>query len=413
MSSRTAPRARYDTPMTNQQRLRAFLQSETTGGALLIGAALIGLLLANGPLSSAFQSIATTKIGIDALDLNMTIEKWTADALLAIFFFVIGCELKHELVVGTLSKPRQAVLPVAAALGGMAVPALLYVAISRSGAADAVNGWGIPMATDIAFALAVLAVLGRGLPSGVRTFLLTLAIVDDLGAILVIALFYSAGLSLEWIAVSALLLALFALAQRQRITSPLIYAPLALAVWYAVHAAGIHATIAGVALGLLMRVKKDPGESDAPVDRATARFHPISAVVAVPLFALFAAAVDLRSIDLGAVISSPILLGIFVGLVVGKPVGIILAARLATALGARLSPGVQWIDIALIGALAGIGFTVSLLISELAFTNEASLSAAKLGVLIASIAAVVVSGALLAVRRGQRTSRYMNTVFDV
>ena len=391
--------------MTNQQRLRAFLQSETTGGALLIVAALIGLLLANGPLSSAFQSIATTKIGIDALDLNMTIQKWTADALLAIFFFVIGCELKHELVVGTLSKPRQAVLPVAAALGGMAVPALLYVAISRGGAVDAVNGWGIPMATDIAFALAVLAVLGRGLPSGVRAFLLTLAIVDDLGAILVIALFYSAGLSLEWIAVSALLLALFALAQRQRITSPLIYVPLALAVWYAVHAAGVHATIAGVALGLLMRVKKDPGESDAPVDRATARFHPISAVVAVPLFALFAAAVDLRSIDLGAVISSPILLGVVVGLVVGKPVGIILAARLATALGARLSPGVQWMDIALIGALAGIGFTVSLLISELAFTSETSLSAAKLGVLIASIAAVVVSGALLAVRRGQRTSR--------
>ena len=405
MASRTARRARYDTTMTNQQRLRAFLQSETTGGSLLIGAALIGLLLANGPLSSAFQSIATTKIGIDALDLTMTIQKWTADALLAIFFFVIGCELKHELVVGTLSRPRQAVLPVAAALGGMAVPALLYVAISRSGAADAVNGWGIPMATDIAFALAVLAVLGRGLPSGVRAFLLTLAIVDDLGAILVIALFYSTGLSLEWIAVSGLLLALFALAQRQRITSPLIYVPLALAAWYAVHAAGVHATIAGVALGLLMRVRKDPGESDAPVDRATARFHPISALVAVPLFALFAAAVDLRSIDLGAVISSPILLGVFVGLVVGKPVGIILAARLATALGARLSPGVQWMDIALIGALAGIGFTVSLLISELAFTNEASLSAAKLGVLIASIAAVVVSGALLAVRRGQRTSR--------
>jgi NhaA family Na+:H+ antiporter len=391
--------------MTNAQRLRAFLQSETTGGALLIGAALIGLLLANGPLSSAFQSIATTKIGIDALDLNMSIQKWTADGLLAIFFFVIGCELKHELVVGTLSKPRQAALPVAAALGGMAVPALLYVAVSRGGAADALNGWGIPMATDIAFALAVLAVLGRGLPSGVRTFLLTLAIVDDLGAILVIALFYSAGLSVEWIAVSALLLALFALAQRQRITSPLIYVPLALAVWYAVHEAGIHATIAGVALGLLMRVKKDPGETHAPVDRATTRFHPISAVIAVPLFALFAAAVDLRSIDLGVVISSPILLGVFVGLVVGKPVGIILAARLATALGARLSPGVQWIDIALIGALAGIGFTVSLLISELAFTNEASLGAAKLGVLIASIAAVVVSGALLAVRRGQRTSR--------
>lgn len=391
--------------MTNQQRLRAFLQGETTGGALLIVAAIIGLLLANGPLSSAFHGLATTHIGLDSLHLNLTIQEWTADALLAIFFFVIGGELKHELVVGTLSKPRQAVLPVAAALGGMVVPALLYVAISQGGAADAANGWGIPMATDIAFALAVLAVLGRGLPSGVRTFLLTLAIVDDLGAILVIALFYSAGLSLEWIAVSVLLLALFALAQRQRITSPIIYVPLALAVWYAVHAAGIHATIAGVALGLLMRVKKDPGEIDAPVDRAIARFHPISAVIAVPLFALFAAAVDLRSIDLGSVISSPILLGVFVGLVVGKPVGIILAARLATVLGAKLSPGVQWMDIALIGALAGIGFTVSLLISELAFTSDAALGAAKLGVLLASIGAVAVSAVLLALRRRERTSR--------
>lgn len=391
--------------MTPQQRLRAFLQSETTGGALLIGAAIIGLLLANGPLSEPFHAIATTKIGIDALHLNLTIQQWTADALLAIFFFVIGCELKHELVVGTLSKPRQAALPVAAALGGMVVPALLYLAINRSGSADAVSGWGIPMATDIAFALAVLAVLGRGLPSGVRTFLLTLAIVDDLGAILVIALFYSAGLSVEWIAVAALLLALFALAQRQRITSPLLYVPLALAVWYAVHAAGIHATIAGVALGLLMRVKKDPGETDAPVDRATTRFHPISAGIAVPLFALFAAAVDLRSIDLGVVINSPILLGVLVGLVVGKPVGIILAARLATALGARLAAGVQWVDIALIGALAGIGFTVSLLISELAFTSEESLSAAKLGVLLASIGAVAVSGVLLAVRKDRRANR--------
>ena len=391
--------------MTGQQRLRAFLKSETTGGALLIGAALVGLLLANGPLSSAFFAIATTPIGIDALHLNLTVQEWAADGLLAIFFFVIGCELKHELVVGTLSKPRQAALPVAAALGGMAVPALLYLAVNQGGAPTALNGWGIPMATDIAFALAVLAVLGRGLPTGVRTFLLTLAVVDDLGAILVIALFYSAGLHVEWIAVAAMLLTAFALAQRQRITSPFIYVPLALAIWYAVHAAGIHATIAGVALGLLMRVKKDRGETDAPVDRATARFHPISAGIAVPLFALFAAAVDLRSIDLDVVLSSPILLGVLVGLVVGKPIGILLAARLATALGAKLSDGVEWIEIALIGALAGIGFTVSLLISELAFTAGESLGAAKLGVLLASVAAVAVAGVLLALRKGLRANR--------
>lgn len=405
MASHRIPRARYDTTMTNGQRLQAFLKSETTGGALLIGAALVGLLLANGPLSSAFHALATTDIGIEALHLNLMVQEWTADGLLAIFFFVIGCELKHELVVGMLSKPRQAALPVAAALGGMVVPALLYLAVNRGGAADALNGWGIPMATDIAFALAVLAVLGRGLPAGVRTFLLTLAVVDDLGAILVIALFYSAGLNLVWLVIAVLLLVAFALAQRQRITSPLIYVPLALAVWYAVHAAGIHATIAGVALGLLMRVKKDRGETDAPNDRATARFHPISAAIAVPLFALFAAAVDLRSIDLGAVMSSPILLGVFVGLVVGKPVGILLAARLATALGAKLSAGVHWIDIAVIGVLAGIGFTVSLLISELAFASEESLGAAKIAVLLASITAVALSGALIALRRGRQVNR--------
>lgn len=369
------------------------------GGTLLIVAALIGILLANSPLSGAMHSIATTHIGSDALHLNLTVQEWAADGLLAIFFFVIGCELKHELVVGTLSKPRQAALPVAAALGGMIVPALLYGAINQGGDADGLSGWGIPMATDIAFALAVLAVLGRGLPTGVRTFLLSLAVVDDLGAILVIALFYSPSFHAEWLAVAAALLALFAIAQQRRITSPLVYVPVALATWYAVHSAGIHPTIAGVALGLLMRVEKDPGEQDAPVDRATERFHPISAAIAVPLFALFAAAVDLRSIDLGAVMGSPILLGVLVGLVAGKPIGILLAARLATALGAKLSAGMRWIDISLIGALGGIGFTVSLLISKLAFADEVSLGAAKIGVLIASLAAVALSAVVLGLRR--------------
>ena len=388
--------------MTNRQRLQAFLQSEATGGALLIGAGLVGFLLANGPLSTAFLGFASTEIGIEAIHLNLTIHEWTADGLLAIFFFVIGCELKHELVSGTLSKPRQAVLPVAAAIGGMAVPAAIYFAINVGGPADALNGWGIPMATDIAFALAVLAVIGRGLPSGVRVFLLTLAIVDDLGAILVIALFYSSGLNVVWMVASAILLAAFALAQRQRLTTPLVYVPLALATWYSIHEAGIHATIAGVALGMLMRAKRDSHENDAPVDRAISRFHPISAVIAVPLFALFAAAVDLRSIDLGVVLGSPVLLGVLVGLVVGKPVGILLAARIATSLGARLAPGVQWIDVALIGAVAGIGFTVSLLISQLAFTTQDALSAAKLGVLLASLGAVALSGAILALRGRRR-----------
>ena len=386
-------------------RIAAILRKETFSGALVLAAACLALVWANSPFADSYHALREVRVGPAALHLDLTLGAWAADGLLAIFFFVVGLELKREFVAGDLRSPRRAALPVFAALGGMVVPALIFVAMNLETGDGALRGWAIPTATDIAFALAALAIIGTHLPIALRTFLLTLAVVDDLGAILVIALFYSAGLNLVWLVIAVLLLAAFALAQRQRISSPLIYVPLALAVWYAVHAAGIHATIAGVALGLLMRVKKDRDEADAPIDRATARFHPISAAIAVPLFALFAAAVDLRSIDLGVVIASPILLGVLVGLVVGKPVGILLAARLATALGAKLSTGVQWIDIALIGALAGIGFTVSLLISELAFTTEESLSAAKLGVLLASVAAVAVAGALLALRKGRRANR--------
>lgn len=385
--------------MNTKQRIQEFLRSETVGGVILMVAALIGIVAANSPLHDAFHTLASTEIGFEALHLTLTVEEWAADGLLAIFFFIIGCELKHELVVGSLSKPRQALLPVAAALGGMAVPALIFIAINAALTGGSVRGWGIPMATDIAFALAVLAILGRGLPAGVRIFLLTMAIVDDLGAILVIALFYSESVAFECLAVAAAALALFALAQRLRITTLFIYVPIALATWYAMHSSGVHATIAGVALGMLMRVRKDPGESDAPVDRATLALHPISAGIAVPIFAFFAAAVDVRSLNVEALLGSPVLLGAFFGLVVGKPAGVYLASRLAARLGAALSPGVRWIDIAIVGAVGGIGFTMSLLISELAYANDGALSAAKLGVLSASIAAVAISALLLALRR--------------
>jgi len=391
--------------MTSKQRLRTFLQSETTGGALLIVAAIIGLLLANGPLSSAFQALATTHIGLDVLHLNLTIQEWTADGLLAIFFFVIGCELKHELVLGTLSKPKAAALPVAAALGGMVLPAALYLFVNSGMPTGDNQGWGIPMATDIAFALAMLAVLGRGLPTGVRAFLLTLAVVDDLGAIVVIALFYSGSLQIVWLVAFAAFIAVTAIAQQQRVTSPLIYVPLALAAWFAAHAAGIHPTIAGVALGLVMRVRPDANEKESPADRAAARLHPISAAFAVPVFALFAAAINLRAVNAERALASPIFTGIVLGLLVGKPVGIFLAARLAAAVGAVLPAGVRWFDIAVIGVLGGIGFTVSLLISQLAFVNEEALSAAKLGVLLASVAAVAVTAALMAFRRRRTTNR--------
>jgi NhaA family Na+:H+ antiporter len=391
--------------MGRRAQVQAFLRSETVGGALLIVAALIGIICANSPLKEAFHGLATTVVGIDSLHLTLTVEEWAADGLLTIFFFIIGCELKYELVVGSLSKPRQALLPVAAAIGGMLLPALIYLGINSAVATGNVRGWGIPMATDIAFALAVLAVLGRGLPAGARIFLLTMAIVDDLGAILVIALFYSNSVAVDWLIVAALLCVLFAFAQRMRLTSPLIYIPLVLGAWYATHSSGVHATIAGVVLGLLMRARTDSGESEAPVVRIMHRLHPLSAAVAVPAFALFAAAVDLRSINIGETLTSPILLGALLGLVIGKPFGIFLAARAAAAVGATLAPGVRWIDIAIVGTVGGIGFTMSLLISELAFVGAADLGAAKLGVLAASLLAVAGSILMLTIRSKQSSSQ--------
>lgn len=388
----------YDRIMKTRARIQAFLQSETVGGGILIVAAAIGLLMANSPVSETFHQLAQTVVGPAELHLALPLETWAADGLLVLFFFLIGCELKHELVVGSLSHPRQALLPVAAAIGGMVVPAGIFLALNSTVGGDP-RGWGIPMATDIAFALAVLAVLGRGLPTGVRVFLLTMAIVDDLGAILVIALFYSEGVVAPWLMAALLFIALVGLAQWRRVTSPLLYVPLAIGAWYAMHSSGVHATIAGVGLGLMMRAKTDPGEADAPIDRVTSLLHPFSAAIAVPAFALFAAAVDLRELDLASLINSPILLGALFGLLIGKPVGIILAARIAVLFGARLVPGLHWRHVAVVGTVGGIGFTMSLLISELAYEGPLSLNAAKLGVLAASLGAVALTALVAAIER--------------
>jgi NhaA family Na+:H+ antiporter len=388
--------------MSERQRLSEFLRSEAVGGGALIAAAIAGIVLASGPLAELFRSIAETRIGPAQLHLDLTIQEWTSDGLLVIFFFIIGCELKQELVLGSLATPAQAALPIAAAIGGMVLPAALFVLLNAHEAANLI-GWGVPMATDIAFALAILAVFGRGLPVGVRAFLLTLAVVDDLGAILVIALFYSGSIEVGWLIVALLAFAAYAVAQRLRLTHVLIYLPLALCAWLAVHNAGIHPTVAGVVLGLLTRVRRDPREERAPAARVSRRLHPFSAGVAVPSFALFAAGVDLRTLSGAAQIDSPIFLGIVVGLFVGKPLGIFITARLMAALaGARLPNGVEWIDIAIVGTLGGIGFTVALLIGELAFTEPASLGAAKVGVLAASFMAAALSAIVLRVRTRSR-----------
>jgi NhaA family Na+:H+ antiporter len=378
------------------------LRDETFGGILLLIAAAIALVWANSPWGASYEALVDSQVGPVSLHLDLPLGVWAADGLLAVFFFVVGLELKHELVLGSLSNVREAVVPAAAAVGGMVVPAAIFVVVNSMSADGDVTGWGIPMATDIAFALAVLAVIGRRLPVALRAFLLTLAVVDDLGAISVIAIFYSDSFSLAWFAAALATFAAYALAQRMRVTSPFLYVPLVLAGWYFTHESGIHATIAGVVFGFLTRVRTDPGETKSPADRLTHLIHPISAGICVPLFAFFSAGVDFRSIGFIESLATPVAIGIIVGLVVGKPIGIFAAAWLtARFTRASLSPDLGWRDVGAIGVLAGIGFTVALLITELAYdTNEPLLESAKVAVLTASVLAALL-GALAVTTRNR------------
>ena len=388
-------------PSFRQARwLQEQLRDETVGGILLIVAAAIALVWANSPWGDSYLQLITLQVGPESLGLNLPLGVWAADGLLAVFFFVVGLELKHELVVGSLSKPAQAVVPAAAAIGGMVVPALVFVAVNVSMDGGSTKGWGIPMATDIAFALAVLAVFGRRLPVALRAFLLTLAVVDDLGAIAVIAVFYSDKFSLPWFVAAIAMFVIYAVAQKMRWTSPLLYVPLALLAWYFTHESGVHATVAGVVLGLLTRVKTDPGEEESPADRLAHRIHPLSAGIAVPIFAFMAAGVDLRSIGLTSALTEPVAIGIILGLVLGKPIGVFLGAWItATFTRASLAPGIAWRDVTAIGVLAGIGFTVALLIAELGYKADLLLlESSKFAVLAASLVAAILAGIALLLR---------------
>jgi NhaA family Na+:H+ antiporter len=377
------------------------LRDETVGGGLLLLAAAIALLWANSPWADSYATLVDLEVGPASVGLNLSLGAWAADGLLSVFFLVVGLELKHELVVGSLSKPSRAAVPIAAALGGMVVPALLFAAVNSTMADGELAGWGIPMATDIAFALAVLAVIGRRLPVALRAFLLTLAVVDDLGAISVIAVFYSTHLELAWLSLAIICFVGYAIAQRRRVRSAWLYVPLALLAWYAMHESGVHATVTGVVLGLLTRVRPDAGEDSPPADRVANRLHPWSAALCVPIFAFFAAGVDLRSIGLGEALSAPVALGIMLGLVIGKPIGVVGTAWLvARFTRATLPKSIHWSDISAVGVLAGIGFTVSLLITELAFPGQPdTVAEAKTAVLAASVVAASLAAIALRLRR--------------
>ena len=381
---------------------------------LLLGAAVIALVWANSPWGASYEDLVNLTVGPASLHLDLTLGTWAADGLLAVFFFVVGLELKHELVLGSLSKPAQAVVPVAAALGGMILPAAIFVVVNTTMADGSPTGWGIPMATDIAFALAVLAVVGRRLPVALRAFLLTLAVVDDLGAITVIAVFYSDHFYLTWFLAALVTFAIYAWAQHKRIRTPFLYVPLVLLGWYFMHGSGVHATIAGVVFGLLTRVRTDPGEAKAPTDRMEHLLHPLSAAVCVPLFAFFSAGVDVRSTGIVESLTTPVAIGIILGLVIGKPIGVValswLTARFTRA---SLSPDIAWRDVSAIGLLAGIGFTVALLIDELAYENDPSrLNSGKVAILAASVIAAALASIAIVSRNKHYAEVYAREEAD-
>ncbi len=378
-------------------RIAAILRQETLGGVLLLIAAVAALFAAN--IGDDYANLRDTAFGPESLHLNLTLGGWAADGLLAIFFFVAGLELKREFVAGDLRDPRRAALPIVAALGGMAVPALLFVLFNLGGS---LSGWAIPTATDIAFALAVLAVISSHLPSGLRTFLLTLAIVDDLLAITIIAVFYTSSLDLGYLLLALLPLAAFGVLVQRQVRSWWLLLPLACTTWALVHASGVHATVAGVLLAFTVPVLRQDGTDGVGLaEHFEHRIRPISAGIAVPIFAFFAAGVHVEGWDgFTGALSEPITLGIIVGLLAGKTIGVFGATWLmATFTGAQLDEDLDWPDVLGVAMLAGVGFTVSLLIGELAYgAGSLNDEHAKIGVLVGSFLASVCAAILLRAR---------------
>jgi len=387
-------------------RIAEILRAETVGGMLVIAAALIAIVWANTPWSGAYDGLREFAVGPGSLHVHLSLRAWASDGLLAIFFFVAGLELKREFVAGDLKDRRQAALPVAAAVGGMLAPAGVYAVVNTVADGD-LSGWAIPTATDIAFAVAVLAVIGTHLPSGLRTFMLALAVVDDLLAITVIAIFYTHELHLVWLVLALVPIAAFGVLVQRRVTSPWLLLPLAVVGWALVHASGVHATVAGVLLGFTVPVlRRDGADAKGLAEHLEHLVRPLSAGVAVPLFAFFAAGVHLGGWSgLGDALTDPIALGVVAGLVLGKPVGITAATwLLARYTHAQLDEELAWIDVLGMAMLGGIGFTVALLIGELGYgEGSAAADHVTIGVLVGSLLAAALASAVL--RRRNRIYR--------
>jgi NhaA family Na+:H+ antiporter len=374
-----------------------FLAIEAASTILLILATAIALVWANSRWHESYESLWKTYAGVSlgGWRLQLSLEHWVNDGLMVLFFFLVGMEIKHELVHGELSTRERAMLPIAGALGGMIVPAGIYLLFHAGGVAA--SGWGIPMATDIAFAVAALTVLGSRVPSGLKVFLLALAIVDDLGAVSVIAVFYSHGLSMVMLGAAVAGLVLTYALNLAGVRSYGVYWIVGIAVWGATLASGIHATVAGVLLGFMTPAER-LGRDDAlsPLQYLTSALHPWVAFVIMPLFALANAGVRLEADALADPVASRVMIAVALGLVLGKPLGITLVSWLAVRLGiAALPQGVSWGAILGAGVLAGIGFTMALFITALAFEDAVLVAASKVGILGASVVATVVGLALL------------------
>jgi Na+:H+ antiporter, NhaA family len=414
--------------------VRHFLHTEAAGGVVLVVAAVVALAWANSPWDAAYQDLwhAGVTLRIGGIGVEEDLRHFVNDGLMALFFLVVGLEVKRELVTGDLRDPRVAALPALGALGGMVVPALTYLAFTAG--TDGAAGWGVPMATDIAFALAVLALLGPRVPPPLKLFLLTLAVVDDIGAIVVIAVAYTDDFDPRALAVAAGFVAVGAGCVRARVWSPPVFLVLGLGCWLATYESGVHATLAGVAFGLLAPARPlAPGDvarewaedlSDEPTaaemqsltsvaretvsvaERVQHVLHPYTSFLVVPLFALANAGVRITGDELAAPGAGRVAAGVVAGLVVGKVVGITAASALAVRLGLSALPkGVTWPQLAGVGLVAGVGFTVSLFVGGLAFDRPALQDAATVGVLVASaVAAGAGAGALLVALRGHRGS---------
>lgn len=393
-------------------RIAEILRKETIGGMLLVACAAVALIWANSPWADHYFALRDLQVGYEPWHLRLSLGAWASDGLLAIFFFMVGLELKREIAIGDLRRIRTAVIPIAAAIGGVVVPAVIFVAIVWN-SPDLRNGWAIPTATDIAFAVAVLAIVGSRLPSALRIFLLTLAVVDDLIAISIIAVFYTDTINFVPLLIGLAVIAVYAvIAQRYRVlfhrhtfAAWLVLLPIGAVAWAFVHASGVHATIAGVLLGftvpVLHRAQDSIGDAPSLAEEFEHRFRPLSTGIAVPIFAFFSAGVTVGGFDgLRMALSDPLTIGIVAGLVIGKPIGITIVTWTITRIrNIDLDPALRWVDIIGVSLLAGIGFTVSLLVAELSFAPaSAEGDHAKVAILVASITAALLASVLLQIR---------------